>query len=217
MNSSSIFYVIILLVCSIIPKTSNAQDSTAHNRGFSIVPYVGIGVMEPNLKIGYFYKREDAKLVGLPVAFGLKANYMTGKGIGVRLDFNFIHKGVGYNEYYPISVPQTGVKVYHKRTVTKIRANLGFDYFYVNSATNQAYVSFNAGVKYLDEAYTIDGEPSLFFFEYPNFTGISEQRFPVPSFRLGFGFNHNFSSKLFLSTEIGIGSNPLHIGLGVRL
>jgi hypothetical protein len=211
------FSIIILFACFLTAIKTIAQDTTEYQHGFSIVPYVGVGVMEANLKIGFFYKREDAKLVGLPVAFGIKSNYIINTNLGFSIDVNYVHKGVGYYEYADFDSQLAEGKVYHNRTTTKVRATLGCSYYYLNTTENQAYVSFNAGVKYVDEAYTIDGTNSTFFFEYPILTGITEEAFPLTTFRLGFGFNHNFSSKMFLATEIGIGSNPIHLGIGIHL
>jgi hypothetical protein len=205
------------MACILTLTKSTAQDTSEYQHGFSIVPYVGIGVMEPNLEIGFFFKRKDAELVGLPVAIGLKSNYIINTNIGFSIDVNYVHKGVGYYEYASFNSPVTEEKVYHYRTTTKIRATLGCSYYYLNTAKNQAYVCLNGGVKYVDESYTINGTPSNVFIEYPNFTGITEESFPHATFRFGFGFNHNFSSKMFLATEIGIGSNPFHLGIGIHL
>lgn len=214
MDCKHVKFIIIILMSLLVPRQLCSQIGS-FDEPFSIVAYTGIGITDANIKVGIPFQRGDAKLVGLPVAIGVKGNVKLNENLSIRLDFNFIHKGV---YYYNKASQATGLELeYHRRTSTKIRTMFGFNYYYRTTTKSQRYFLLALGSKFVSRKYTVDGKPADLFYEFPNLTINFDNKFINPAIRLAFGFNRQISSRLFLNGEFGIGSNPIQLGIGMKL
>ncbi|MGV6860198.1 MAG: hypothetical protein ACWA41_00410 [Putridiphycobacter sp.] len=206
--------VSILIMLSAQHKVIAQSDKL--NKPFAVLAYTGVGIMDANIKIGIPFQRGDAKLVGLPVAMGIKGESKINKKLSMHLDLNFVHTGVDYyNKINPLQLENSETE-YHRRTSTKLRTMIGLSYYYLNTIKKQRYIVISLGAKFVSRKYTVDGVQANLFYEFPNLTINSENEFVNPAIRLGIGFKRQISSNMFFSGELGLGSNPVQFGIGVR-
>lgn len=207
-----------LLFCiSLWSSPALTQDSKAFTPKLFLTPYIGIGVMDANVKTGLLFKRGDAKLVGSPVAIGVKTEFLADERFGLRLDLNLVHKGVGYYNAAQEPTSAEEEEVYHRRVVTKFRATFGFNFYFNNTADKKLYFTLNGGILVPDIAYTVDGEKTKVFYKYPNFTKAFDLIYPRPTLRMGFGLHKKIAPRLYFNGEIALGGQPLQLGLDIVL
>ena len=197
------------------PHKVSAQSGKS-NKSFTVIAYTGIGVMDANIKIGIPFQRGDAKLVGLPVAIGIKGESKINEKLSIQLDLNFVHTGVDYYNKINPTQPENSETEYHRRTSTKLRTMIGLNYYYLNTIKKQRYIVISLGAKFVSRKYTVDGKQANLFYEFPNLTINSENEFINPAIRLGIGFKRQISSNMFFNGELGLGSNPIQLGIGIR-
>jgi len=207
--------IISILIIFLVSLKALAQTDSL-NKPFSIVTYTGIGVMDANIKIGIPFQRGDAKLVGLPVAIGIKGESKINEKLSIQLDLNFVNIGVDYYNKTTPTQPASSESEYHRRTSTKLRTTIGLNYYYLNTIKKQRYIVISLGAKFVSRKYTVDGKQANLFYEFPNLTINSKNEFVNPAIRLGIGFKRQISSNLFFNGELGLGSNPIQLGIGIR-
>ncbi|NOQ74616.1 MAG: hypothetical protein GQ574_21570 [Crocinitomix sp.] len=207
----------VLILILFFSTSAHRQKKDDQNNNFSITTYTGWGVADPNVKIGLLFQRGDAKLAGLPMAIGLKGELSINERYGIKCDLNYLHTGVSYNNTVPSTFYEVERQVYHRRTSTKLRILLGINIYFVNTAVKKTYFSLSLGGKYVNRNYTVDGNQAAVFYAYPFLLGTNQEKFARPALRIALGVKRNLSKKLFFSFEVGIGSNPLQLGLGIRL
>ncbi len=216
MKTPSTILILVILSIILITNRVNAQKDSTVNKS-SIAAYIGIGVMDANIKIGHPFQRGDAKLVGLPVGIGIKGVYDLREKLGMQVDLNFVHRGVTYTHKKVPVDPAKPNYVLHRRTSTKFRIMVGLNYYFVNTTKKQLYITSGFGIKYVSRNYTVDENQADLFYEFPYLTINHANKFINPALRFGIGFRRQISAILFFSGEASIGSNPIQFGLGARL
>ena len=204
------------LIALLPPLKTSAQTDTSA-RLFSINPYTGVGVADGNIKIGLLFQRGDAKLVGLPVSFGIKGEYAHSSLLGVKMDLNFVHRGVSYINEKDSVEPGKPNEEFHRRTSTKFRAMVGLNIYFDNTVKIKNYFTINFGLKYVSRRYTIDDKNADLFYELPLFTLNRSNEFFNPTMRIGLGIKRQISPHLYVTGEFGIGSTPLQLGVALKL
>jgi hypothetical protein len=206
---------IFLLFFCLSPLISAGQEEE-NDRLFEFSLYVGGPVGDQMLNIDYIFKSPSGQFVGLPVGLGLKTEMELGPKTGLTLDLNYVHVGLTSNRLRDPAVSGLPETEFHKRTSTTYRLLVGLNSYFNNTESFQSFLSFNLGVKYVERMRTIDGEKAPLFFVYPKFNISESEKFISPSFRIALGFKRYFENQLFVRGEIGLGSNPAQLGLGMR-
>jgi len=208
---------LILLIASFFwMNRLQSQDIPKLENKVTFIPYIGGPVSDHNIKIGVLSQRGDADVAGLPFGVGLKTECRLTEKIGIQIDLNFVHTGVKYYEQ-DVRIPMDETEYIHHRMTTRFRSLLGINFYLTNTAEKTRYISLNAGLKWQNRSYTVDGIPAELFYTYPLFTGSYNTNRPIQSFRLAYGFRKDLSSKFFINGEVGIGSNPVQFGFGIKL
>ncbi len=208
LNHIKILFSLIILLYS-----SNAQSQIKDNLYYNIQPYVGFGVMDINMKIGTPFKRGDAQLVGLPISLGIKVESRIDAKLALKIDLNYVHKGVKYTDNRPTANHSHEYEKQHVRTFTKIRAMIGLNIYWLKKKKNTNYFSINCGYKFIKRQYNVDNVSAQLFYGSPFLSNFYQYKTHHAAIRLALGKDILLTPRLSLNGEIGIGGAPLHFGL----
>ena len=186
---------------------------------FSVNPYVGAIPLDIGAKVGLSYTPSDADFVGLPVSIGIKGEFMVQPHLGMKVDFNWIYIGYKYTRLSENTHwnPSTGEYVRttltenYKRTSRKIRMMVGFNFYFNRSNRYHSYSTIEIGYKNVlrrQVRNSVVSSPKMFI-QYGNFG------FPITA-RIGLGQKWFLTERLAITTEVGLGATPFHLGMEVN-
>ncbi|MFT5823150.1 MAG: hypothetical protein ACI8ZM_004410 [Crocinitomix sp.] len=186
---------------------------------FSVNPYIGIIPLDIAAKVGETYVPTDAKLVGIPVSLGIKGEFMLHPFLGFKIDMNWVYIGYKYtrnseNLHWNSDTggyTSTIVTENYERTSRKIRVMLGINHYLRRSKRFHAYSTIEIGYKNIlrrQVTNSVVSTPTVFI-------TFGNYGFPI-TMRVGLGQKWFLTENLALTTELGLGGTPLHVGMEIN-
>lgn len=199
--------LIVVLGCS---KTTQAQVE----KGTIIIdPYVGAPTM--NMWWAMFYDIETGNpvsVVGPPISFGGRFEYMLADNFGAKLDVNYRISGLRYNEERYMSNSNSWQIGEYRYTSNVLRVMIGFNYHFVQTEALDVYTGFSAGYKDKTRAASWNG-----ISESPGDIELLFPELPI-GLRFSIGGRYYFHPNVGVNFEFGIlGGSPVQAGLAVKI